>query len=119
MGVDTRDTDWTTVVVGPTGQIEWILDAEQGTYGFLLRPNDCRDVAILETLTIVPCFPLSLTLSGEPGDVLWLWVGPTSFFSPNGFIGHEFDYISTFSGWAAGTVANEKFSFDGIKSLYR
>ncbi len=119
MGADGWDTDWTTVVVGPTGQIEWTLDAEQETYGYLLGPNDCNEVGVLQTMTVGPCSPGTMILSGEPGDVLWLWVAPTAFTPPPDQFGNEYDYVSNFSGLVAETVATEIFSFDRMKSIYR
>ena len=114
-----RDTDWFLAIIGPTGTVEWTLDAEQETYCMLLAPNDCAEVAPVETMLIRPCVPQTMIINGEPGSVIWLWVAPTEFGSPEGFEGHEYDYISTFTGLAAGVVDTERRSLGGIKSLFR
>ncbi len=118
-GSESRDTDWFTCIIGETGSIEWTLDAEQETYGFLLGPNNCNDVVVIESMACGPCDPYTLTIQGEPGEVIWLWVGPTEYSPPSGFVGYEYNYISTFSGLMVTVVATDRVSFDAIKSLYR
>lgn len=118
-GSDFRDTDWFTVIVGGTGTIEWTLDAEQETYGMLLGPSNCDEVGPLENFIVGPCVPGTLILQGDPGEIIWLWVGPTEFTGPPGFEGYEYHYISTFTGLQAGVIATDRVSFDSIKSLYR
>ncbi len=118
--VDTnRDTDWFLVEIGSLGMIEWTLEAEYFVYGFLLGPQDCDEVGVFETI-MVECDPVTMTLQGNPGDLLWIWVGPTLYQAPIGFIGHEFPYLCHFTGLAYdGIVATESISFDGLKTLYR
>ncbi len=118
-GGNSRDTDWYTMIVGPNGLVEWTLDAEQETYGFLLGPTDCASVAVVESILVGPCSPLTMTFEGTPGEVMWLWVGPSTFEPPAGFVGQEYMYLSHFTGLMEGTVATEKITFEGIKSLYR
>ncbi len=118
-GLDYRDTDWFTAIIGELGTIEWILDAEQETYAMLLGPNNCNDVAPIESIIAGPCSPATLLIQGNAGEVVWLWVGPTDFFSPLGFEGYEYNYVSTYTGLFAGVVATENVSFGSIKSLYR
>jgi hypothetical protein len=118
-GMALRDTDWFRGVIGPTGAIEWTLDAERETYGFLLGPHNCNDVGAVEIMTAGPCLPASMTITGDPGQVVWLWAGPTVFSPPGGFEGFEYDYVSTFSGLGEGVVATDRTTFGSIKSLYR
>lgn len=116
---DFRDTDWFTAFVGASGQIEWTVDAEQPTLGYLLGPNDCEEVAPVQTMTAGACAPATMTIAGTPGEMIWLWIGPTEFSAPVGFEGYEYNYISSFTGLFSGTVATDQVSFDRIKSLYR
>jgi hypothetical protein len=115
----TRDTDWFTIAIGSTGVLEWTMDAEQPGFGFLIGPQDCDSVAVQEVLEAGPCQISSLTLTGEPDEVLWLWVSAVEFSLPGGFQGHEFLFSCEFQGLADGIIATEGMSLDRIKSLYR
>ncbi len=116
-----RDTDWFICSVGETGIVHWTMDAEQETYGFLLSPQDCSMVAVEESFTVGPCAPGTMVIQGNPGDMLWLWVGPTTYVPPTGFTGFEYDYVMTMGGIIqyGGTTATEKITLDRIKTLYR
>lgn len=114
-----RDTDWFTAVIGSTGILHWRLDAEQESSGFLLQPQDCDEVGVAETMEVGPCLEGEMTIQGQPGDLLWLWVGANDYYPPAGFTGHEYPYVCEFEGISDGIVATESLSFDGIKSLYR
>jgi len=118
-GSEFRDTDWFITIIGEEGVIEWTLDAEQETYGFLLGPHDCYEVEPIQTMTAGPCAPATMVIEGSEGDIVWLWVGPTLFSAPAGFVENEYDYVSYFTGLHSGVVATEPISFDSIKSLYR
>ena len=118
-GSTVRDTDWFTAIIGESGTLEWTLDAEEETYGFLLGPQDCSEVGPIETMSAGPCSPATMTIQGSPGEIVWLWVGPTEFEAPEGFGGFEYNYIGTFTGLNSGTVSTDQVSFDAIKSLYR
>ncbi len=117
-GANLRDTDWFTAIIGPLGMLEWTLDAEQDTYGFWL-PNDCDLPAVIDMILVGPYAPDTMTIQRDPGNIVWLWVGSALFSPPAGFIGNEYNYISTFTGLAQGTVSTERTTFGGIKSLYR
>lgn len=114
-----RDTDWFTAVIGPTGAITWHLIAELDTYGFYLGPNDCADVAVLMSMEVGPCEQATMTVTGEPGDVVWLWTGAATFEPPGYAFWNEYLYLSTFQGLASGPVSTSSMSFDRVKSLYR
>jgi hypothetical protein len=114
-----RDTDWFIATLGELGVAEWTLDAEQETYGFILGPQDCVNVGVLESFIAGPCAPATIAVQGNPGDLVWLWIGPTTYDPPAGFVGYEYNYAATFSGLYATEIATESVSFDGIKSLYR
>ena len=118
-GSSNRDTDWFTAVVGGTGMIEWTLDTEEEIYGFLLGPQDCSDVGVIDQILVNNCDPRTMTILGSPGDIVWLWVGPSVYTPPPGFDGHEFDYYSHFLGLEGSVTSTDHVSFDGIKCLYR
>ncbi len=117
-GGNSRDTDWYTAVIGANGIVEWLLDAEQDSYGFLLGPNDCETTGVLDSMQAY-CSPQVMVIQGTPGETVWLWVGSTSFTPPAGYVGNEYPYHCYLTGLMEGTVAVEEVSFDGIKSLYR
>ena len=118
-GGSDRDTDWYLATIGSSGVIEWTLDAELETYGFLLGPNNCDEVGVVDTILAGPCAPLTMTIEGTPGDVVWLWIGPSTFEGPSGFVGHEYKYLCTFTGLWDETIDTEKVAFEEIKTLYR
>jgi hypothetical protein len=118
-GADYRDTDWFIAIIGEGGTVEWFLDAEYEIYGMLLGPHDCAEVGVIDYFMAGPCMPNTMIIEGDPGDVLWLWVGPTEFAAPYGFEGYEYNYMSTFNGLLPPVTASESVSFGGIKSLYR
>ncbi len=120
MGAESRDTDWFILEIGPTGQVVWTLEAERETYGILLGPQECDIVSVLDQMIAYTCNGYeTMTISGEPGDVIWIWVAPTEYSAPFGFDGFEYNYISSFSGLGSATVATDNISFGAIKSLYR
>ncbi len=115
----TRDTDWMYIMFGEMGMVEWTLDAEYPVYGFLLGGTCDGGITVDEQIIGGPCTPATLVLQGNPGDVIMIWVGPTEYGGPAGFVGHEFNYVADFTGLEPGIVATDNVSFDGIKSLYR
>lgn len=120
LGGGSRDTDWFTFInAGAGGLVTWTLDAEQETYGFVLGPTDCADVEVLDSMLVGPCNPGELTIQGIPGEEVWVWVGPSQFDPPAGFVGHEYSYFAHFEGVFGCDLATEAVSLDKIKTLYR
>jgi hypothetical protein len=117
--IESRDTDWFIAVIGETGIMEWTVDAEMETYIFILSPQDCATVAVETSLLVGPCLPGTLVIEGNPGDPVWLWVGPSVFTAPIGFVGNEYDYTCNFTGIEDGIIATENASWGAVKSLYR
>jgi hypothetical protein len=117
--VNHRDTDWFTAIIGPDGRLEWTVEAERPTTMYLLGPQDCAFTGILDSVELPECEPGTMVIQGQPGEVLWLWVGATEFSPPSGMIGHEYTYVANFRGLEPGVVAVNPITFDGIKSLYR
>ena len=119
-GSSMRDTDWFEAVIGPTGAIEIEADAEEPTYLFELGPLDCNTVGVVQNVSIGACAPGSMTITGDPGALVWIWVGAQDFEPPEGQgTPYEFDYLLWISGLESGPVAVESRSWTGVKSLYR
>jgi len=117
-GVDSRDTDWFTVVVGPTGTVDVTVDAMSPTLFCELYPQDCAHVAVAQSVTGGPCSPASLTIAGYPqASTVWLWAGSDGF-APNPCVGgNEYDYVLWISG-ISGTVSATNTSWSRLKALY-
>ena len=118
-GQNYRDTDWFWAVIGETGVIDVTLLAEADSYLFELAPLDCASVAVAQQATSDDCEEASLQVTGEPGSVVWLWVGPTTFSAPDYPPGNEYDYLLTLEGLQPGPVAGERTSWSAVRALYR
>jgi len=112
-----RDTDWFVVTMGPEGYFSWDCDAEQPTNMFeLLNMPDCANVEVGQTATAGPCLPANLTIYGVPGEQVFFWAGPTNFYPPIGFVGHEYDYVNYF---LTSVIATEDATWSQLKAMYR
>ncbi|RKZ12092.1 hypothetical protein DRQ50_12500, partial [bacterium] len=119
-GAALRDTDWFEAVIGVDGAVNVVADAEAAMFMFQLAPLDCNEVAPVMTAEAGPCQEGELTVTGSPGDVIWLWTGPQMFSPPGGGITPaEFDYVLWITGLASEPVAVELRTWTGVKSLYR
>jgi len=103
-GSNYRDTDWFQIYMGDSGVAEITIDAEVATYLFEVGPQDCNNVGVLQNITVGPCSPGSMFVYGNPHSPVWIWVGPTVFYPPDGFVGNEYDYVMTISGIEDGDV---------------
>ncbi|HOX24288.1 MAG TPA: FlgD immunoglobulin-like domain containing protein [Candidatus Krumholzibacteria bacterium] len=90
---NSRDTDWFLTRLDSDGHLRFYLDAEEETYLFQLGPLDCDSLAVLQQVVAGPCSRVSMDVAGEPFAEIWLWVGPTTFTPPSGFVGHEYSYL--------------------------
>jgi hypothetical protein len=112
-----RDNDWFRITLGPEGFFSWDCDAEQPTYMFeLLNMPDCANGEVGQIATAGPCLPANLTIYGAPGEQVFFWAGPTTFYPPNGFVGHEYDYVSFFD---TSVIATEDATWSQLKAMYR
>jgi hypothetical protein len=103
-GAPLRDTDWFTIVIGPSGTVTIRGDADCETYLFELGPQDCASVGVVQNVPIGPCQEATMTVTGEPGSEVWLWTGPTTFEPPGGFEGNEYGYVLWLEGLAPATL---------------
>ncbi len=81
-GVSCRDTDWFAVTLPPSGNLDIWGDAEQLTYVAVVDPRTC-DGKVLQSVLIGPCTEGVLSVSGEPGSTIRLWVAPMRFEGPH------------------------------------
>ena len=107
-----RDTDWFEVTAIST-QIDITIDAEYAVNFFVLN-TDCQNIQLLYQAVGGPCIPAALSFPTGPGDVYWLWVGPTVFSGPV----YEFEYQLNVCG-IYGSVPTESSTWGGVKDLYR
>lgn len=112
-----RDIDAYVVTLGPSGILEWQLDAAQWTRGAIAYPTDCDNYTIMATFETGACGSNEITYEGQPGDEIWLAISPVQLNAPQFFLGHEFDYVCTLRGLQS-VVAVEQRSWSAVKELY-
>jgi len=112
-----RDTDWFTATADASGSMEFTVESAYECYIFQLSVPDCGSAAVAQQAVVNCNAPMTLSIPTTPGEIIYLWVGPTVFVSPDGTT--EFPYFGTLSGHVAGVVATEESSWGGVKSLYR
>jgi hypothetical protein len=118
-GSQFRDTDWFTLTVGFDGVIDILADAEAPSYIFELGGTCEGGVAVVQQATIGPCAPAAMTITGEPDETKWFWIGPTTFV-PNACDGdREYRYVVFFSGLMPEVIATESATWSAVKALYR
>jgi len=113
-----RDTDWFLAEIGPGGMIEVTMTAEVTSYFFELGPQNCDEVAVVNTWLNEECTETVAQVTGESGSLVWLWFGPTVFGAPENWDGNEYTYILDITGLAPGTVAVKDRSWSGVKALF-
>jgi len=111
-----RDTDWFEVTAAGD-QIDWTLDAEFRTNMFVLS-TDCHNLQVLySAVEVGPCDPQTLSFPTIPGEIYWLWVGPTDFLSFDEPF--EFDYLMEVCGITYDVVTVVPLSWGALKETYR
>lgn len=117
-GVESRDTDWFRLYVPPDGYVEITGDAEMETFMFELAPQDCDEVAVVQSVTIGPCAEATMIIPGEVGNEVWFWVGSTTFTNPGGGDDEYIYFLRTNLLWHQ-PVATEFRDWTSVKSLFR
>ena len=115
-GLAYRDTDWFSLVIPGSGELEIIGDAEVASWMYELGPQDCNTVGIVQQVSIGRCAEGAMTIVGTEGSTVWFWVGPQIFGSPDRHAVIEYDYVLWFS---SSSVATEDHSWSDVKSLFR
>jgi hypothetical protein len=88
-GGEARDTDWFTIEIPASGILEITGLAEHRTLLAEIWPQDCSNLGANQILVLSPCIEATMTIMGEPGAQIWLWVSPTTFSGPV----NEYRYI--------------------------
>ncbi len=105
-----RDTDWFEIVVPAEGVVEFIGDAEYGTYLFELGPQNCDEVGIVQSVVVGPCTEGTMTIPGAVGSTIWFWVGPIDWDNGPGSYQYVLDTRLI--------IATESHSFSEVKALF-
>jgi hypothetical protein len=108
-GSTTRDSDYFEQVIPASGVIELMADAEYGTYVFQI--TWCDNLQILQQLQVGPCQPGTMTIVGEPGETVWLFITATTFDGPV----NEYIYLVESN---LGPVASSPHSWSAVKGLF-
>ncbi len=119
-----RDTDWFEIIIGSDGMVWVEADAEHLLHVTELGPLDCDQVAVQQSILVGPCAPQILTVTGQPGDVVWLWAaasnfGPPAHLDPDGDGVAGFAYQLLFHGLQRDPVAVQRRSFSQVRDLFR
>ena len=112
---NSRDTDWFIAQASEGGVLEVTLDAEVESYLFELGPQDCGSVGVIQNVIGGPCAPGVMAIAGAPGSDIWIWVGPTDFYAPDGSDLFEYDYVLFINV----PMTTETHTWTGVKSLFR
>jgi hypothetical protein len=110
-GVGSRDTDWFHVVIPAAGVLEIVGDADEESYLFELAPQDCGSVGVAQQATVCP-YTGTLTVTGEPGSLVWIWFGPQTFWEGSTY---EYGYVLVLN---LEPVAAESRSWSSVKGLF-
>jgi len=112
------DTDWLSLIIGPTGEVEVYIQDNIGGILRVITPGDCADLEIQQTIQLEWCNEVQFTISGNPGDEVWLQID-TDREEPfcGGYTPQEWEYWMLFHGLQE-TVAVERHSWSGVKSLF-
>ncbi|MBD3220809.1 hypothetical protein GF314_06165 [bacterium] len=110
-GTTVRDNDYFELVVPPSGVIEITADAEEPTYVVHLAPPDCDTFVFADQIEVGPCVPRTMTIAGEPDEIVWLFVMAVGFTGPAG----GYDYVIESN---LGAVAREHRSWSTVKALF-
>jgi hypothetical protein len=103
-----RDNDYFEQVVPASGVIELTADAERQTYVFEI--TWCDNLQILQQIQVGPCAPASMTIVGQPGETVWLFITPTTFEGPV----NEYNYVVETNLGAVGTAPRNWSSVKGL-----
>ncbi len=112
-----RDTDWFVATALNSGTMEFTVESQYPCYLFQLTPSpmDCGLVAVGLQTTSDCGAPGTLSIPVVAGEVVYLWVGPTTYTGPV----LEFPYSMTVCNNEFGTVSNEDMDWGQVKTLFK
>ena len=108
-----RDTDWFTVTLPVTGTLTIEAEAYCLSRMSELGPQDCDAVGVLQSVEIRRFELNQMTVTGEPGSEVWIWVAPVAMEPPGTW--HDYTYLLFLDN----PVAVEDRSWSNVKSLFR
>ncbi len=111
-----RDDDYYDVIMPAAGVLEIIADAEIATYLVQWSPPDCITGFMVQVVQFGGLAPASMVITGQPGEVIWLYVGATVFTPPPGYDQNEYDFVLRLN---LEPVALRDHSWSEVKSLFR
>jgi hypothetical protein len=117
-GAYQRDTDWFTARVGSAGLIEVEVKAQENSYLVLMGPQDCENVGVLQWLHTWHCDEAVMSIAGNPGDLVWLFVAPPDMYSPYPELPYTYSYVLNITGLEPGPIAVERATWGAVKALY-
>jgi len=118
-GVNSRDTDWFTLLSDPSGYTTITMDADILCRFFVLEPGICDDPVIIEEIEFGPCDQQEVTLQSEPDHQFWFVVVPDGFTPPENsdcFGDGEYNYLLYVDGYEGTAV--ETRSLSAVKGLF-
>lgn len=111
-GSGLRDTDWFEMTC-EGGAVSATCVAEFPFQFILIYGVDCENLQF-DVRQGLPCEPVTLTFNGAPGQLLWLWVGASTFSGvpPS-------DYIFEVCGIEGNDTPTREPTWGSIKSLFK
>ena len=116
-GGEERDTDWFVATALTTGLMTFTVESEYpcNIYQLIPSPMDCLAVDV-GLSAIADCgAPATLSIPVIAGEVVYLWVGPTTYTGPV----LEFNYSMTVCNHEFESVSNEDMNWGQVKDLYK
>lgn len=110
-----RDTDWFELMIPAGGTLEITIEAEHPIQMWQIGTEDCIAWMFLNVSRVMACEQGAMTISGEPGESVLLWITPRFSNTPDGSDVFEFDYSLTTNL----SVRTESQSLSEIKAIFR
>jgi len=117
-GVVRPDTDWMSLIVGATGEVDGVIEDNLGGMVRIIAPSDCDNLQVLQTLQLVMLIENPFTITGSPGDEVWIQVD-TSHEDPfcGGVTPQEWHYRMSLAGLQS-AVPVKAVSWSEVKAMY-
>jgi hypothetical protein len=110
-----QDTDWFTLVIPEGGVLELSIVAEQPAEMWQIVTEDCIELWFWQVTRVnEPCVPGTMTITGDPGEDVLLWIRPRFYNTPDGSDAFEFNYQLTTNL----TVRTESQTWSDVKAIF-
>lgn len=115
-----RDADWILADAGNGTAVTAVIESEQPVDLYQVMNFDpCNYAWATQRVPATPCEPATMHVAADHGMRFCLVVMPQTYETPDGMVGHEFDYVLTVTGLAAVQNPTEATTWGALKSLYR